>query len=188
MGRLIVSEFVSLDGRFEGPPGQEMDWVRRHFSDELERDLAVQYERIGAFVMGRRTFDGLASYWPTPHAAHEHLADAMNDIPKLVVSSSTDVGAWPRSHHLGTRPLAALRDELAERGDIMLIGSRDVADQLAAAELVDEYRLLIFPEVLGRGRLLFPEEGPSSAWVTTRAERFGSGVTVVHAARRAHDV
>ena len=83
MGQLIVYEFLSLDGRFEGPSGAEMDWVQSHFSAELENDLADQYASLGAFLMGRRTFDSLASYWPTPAASQEHLVNSMNAIPKL---------------------------------------------------------------------------------------------------------
>ncbi|QVQ50118.1 dihydrofolate reductase family protein [Spiractinospora alimapuensis] len=183
MGRLIVYEFCSIDGRFDGPAGEEMDWVQRNFSLEIEQDLAKQYTRIGAFLMGRSTFDALASYWPTPAAAHEHLVDAMNTIPKLVVSHRPDVDAWPGSHHLGPDPLSALREELAARGDIMLIGSHDVARQLADADLVDEYRLLVIPEIVGGGRVLFPDSGPPSRWTTTRSERFDTGAVALHLSR-----
>ncbi|WP_159622177.1 dihydrofolate reductase family protein [Ruania rhizosphaerae] len=182
-GRVIVYEFLSLDGRFEGPPGNEMDWVQRHFSHEIEVDIAAQYERLGGFLMGRRTFDSLASYWPTSAAAHEHLVGAMNTLPKLVISHRSDVSAWANSHHLGDEPFVALRRELAARGEIMLIGSQDIADQLARADLVDEYRFLVFPEVLGRGRHLFPAEGPSRSWMTTRSRRYDTGAVALHLER-----
>lgn len=183
MNRVIVYEFLSLDGKFEGPPGAEMDWVQQHFSQEIESDLAEQYELLGAFLMGRRTFDSLASYWPTPAAAEERQVFAMNTIPKLVVSHSADVSAWSNSHHLGAEPFETLRHELTVRGDVMLIGSREISRQLASAGLIDEYRLLIFPEILGRGEHFFPSEGPPSSWTVTRSRRFDSGVIALHIVR-----
>lgn len=180
MGQLIVYEFLSLDGRFEGPPGAEMDWVQRHFSPELESDLAGQYASLGALLMGRRTFDSLASYWPTPAASQEHLVHAMNAIPKLVASHQSDVSRWPNSHHLGDQPLTALPKELHARGDIMVIGSGALVSQLAQADLVDEYRLLLFPEILGAGRRLFDPLTRPASLATHRNESFPGGVVALH--------
>lgn len=78
MSHLIAYEFLSLDGRFEGPPDHEMDFVTAGFSDRIEEDIAKQYDQIGSFVMGRTTFDGLARYWPTDAAKDERLVDYMN--------------------------------------------------------------------------------------------------------------
>lgn len=183
-GQLIVYEFLSLDGRFEGPPGAEMDWVQKHFSPELENDLADQYASLGAFLMGRRTFDSLASYWPTPAASQEYLVHSMNAIPKLVASHRPEVSHWPNSHHLGDQPLTALPKELHTRGDIMVIGSGDLVCQLAQADLVDEYRLLVFPEILGTGRRLFDTLDRPASLATHRNEIFPGGVIALHSRTR----
>ena len=157
-----------------------MDWVQKHFSADLENDLARQYASLSAFLMGRRTFDSLASYWPTPTASDEHLVDSMNAIPKLVVSHRTDVSHWPNSHHLGDEPWDALPRELEARGDIMVIGSGNLVGQLAQADLVDEYRLLIFPEILGAGRRLFDTGTRPASLETDRHELFPGGVVALH--------
>ncbi|ASR36203.1 hypothetical protein BAY61_15645 [Prauserella marina] len=156
MSRLLAYEFLSLDGHFEGPEGHEMDFVTQRFSRGIEEDLAAQYGEVGAFVMGRTTFDSLAGYWPTAAAAREYLVDYMNAIPKLVVSNKTDVSAWPNSEHLGPDWLSALAErKRKDSADLMIIGSASVVRELTARRLIDEYRILLFPRVLSTGRPLF---------------------------------
>lgn len=156
MASLIVYEFLSLDGYFEGPEGQEMDFVQAAFLPSMEQDIADQYETVEAFVMGRRTFDSLASYWPTEAASGEHLVEYMNGRTKLVVSASPGVSNWVNSEHLGDAPFDALAERRkTARKDMMVIGSGSVVRGLLGAGLVDELRLLLFPVVLGAGRRLF---------------------------------
>lgn len=182
MGKLIVSEFLSLDGRFEGPPGAEMDWVHRGFSPQLEEGQAQRYANLRGLVMGRRTFEVLGSYWPTPAAQEEHLFEQMNSLPKLVVSHREDVGSWQNSRHLGEDPLESLRRERSG-GDPMVIGSRSLVQQLAETDMIDEYQLLLFPEVLGTGELLFPDQGPPADFTLSRTETFPNDVLVLHYTR-----
>jgi dihydrofolate reductase len=174
MPRIVAYEFMSLDGCFSGPTGSEMDFVTGGFSTEMEEDIARQYESVDAFIMGRTTFDSLAGYWPTPAASNERLVEPMNRIPKLVVSSSSDVSAWSNSEHL-LDPVADLKARDGN-GDLMVIGSASVVALLAQYELIDEYRFLLFPIVLGDGRPLFSRSEPISGMALTRLHAFDTGV------------
>ena len=181
MASLIVYEFLSLDGYFEGPEGQEMDFVQAGFLPSMERDIANQYATVEAFVMGRRTFDSLAAYWPTEAAAGEHLVDYMNGRTKLVVSSDPDVSAWVNSKHLGDAPLDTLAErKTTARGDMMVIGSGSVVRGLLEAGLVDELRLLVFPVVLGAGRRLFDSSLSQMELRLTHSHAFENGTLGLH--------
>ena len=177
MSQIIAYEFLSLDGYFEGPAGYEMDFVRNGFIPEIEEDIARQYETVEGFVMGRRTFDSLARYWPTEAAKDEHLVSFMNTRQKLVISSSQDVSAWANSECIGSDPVAALRGRQNNAaGDLMIIGSASVVQSLTAARLVDEYRLLVFPVIVGAGRRLFKPASAPLEMILVRNHRFSNGV------------
>ena len=181
MAQLIAYEFVSVDGLFEGASGHEMDFVREGFSPEIESDIAEQYSAVSAFVMGRVTFDKLASYWPTPAAREEALVKDMNAKRKLVLSHSDDVAAWSNSEWLGTDPWSALRERRqSERGDLMVIGSARVVRTLLELGLLDELRLLVFPTVLGEGRALFERSRPARKLNLVRTRQFDRGVLSLH--------
>ncbi|WP_300545406.1 dihydrofolate reductase family protein [Maricaulis sp.] len=181
MASLIVYTFLSLDGFFEGPPGHEMDFVQSGFLPTMEADIADQYRTVEAFVMGRRTFDSLAGYWPTPAAAGEPLVDDMNGRTKLVVSSNPDTSAWDNSEHLGRDPLTALKArQTAATGDLMVIGSGQVVRGLTAAGMVDAFRFLVFPVLLGRGRRLFETMDSPCGLTLERHHAFENGTLALH--------
>ena len=177
MPNLIAYEFLSLDGRFEGPKNHEMDFVTKAFIPAMEEDIARQYETIEAFVMGRKTFDSLAAYWPTPAARGERLVSYMNERKKLVLSSKKDVSAWTNSEHLGDDPMAALGElRRAGTGDLMILGSASVVEALGARGMIDEYRFLLFPVVVGSGRPLFNPDSARIPLELIREHRFENGV------------
>lgn len=177
MPNLIAYEFLSLDGRFEGPKNHEMDFVNEAFIPAMEEDIARQYETIHAFVMGRKTFDRLATYWLTPAARGERLVNYMNERKKLVLSSNRDVSAWSNSEHLGDDPFATLGElRRSGTGDMMVIGSARVVETLTARGMIDEYRFLLFPVVVGGGRPLFNPDSARIPLELIREHRFENGV------------
>ena len=162
MGRIIISDNLSIDGVFEDPAGDEGfdrgGWVGaikdRPELGQLALDDAL---RADAFLMGRRTYAWFASRWPTRTGP---LADRLNGIPKYVVSSTLVRPAWNNTVVLSGALLDAVSDlkRRVER-DIVLTGSSQIAQTLLEHDLVDELRLKVFPVVLGAGRPLFGGTG-----------------------------
>ncbi len=162
MGRLVVSEFLSLDGVFEAPGGEpghrHTGWVTR-FPDQGQRDYkfaeAMDHE---ALLLGRVTWESFAGAWPDREPDLGEFAVRMNAMPKYVVSSTLRDPSWNNTHVLEGDPIEAVRRLKQEvEGDLLVAGSGTLVRALHAAGLVDEYRLMVFPVVLGSGRRLFGE-------------------------------
>jgi dihydrofolate reductase len=162
MGRIVVSEFVSVDGVIEDPGGSEgtrnAGWTFRFDrgadGDGFKLDEVLDAE---ALLLGRVTYQGFARAWPTIEDP-VGFAAKMNAMPKYVVSNTlTDVDAdWNNSRVLrgdAAAEVAALRSKLA--GDLLVAGSASLVQLLAEHGLVDEYRLMVFPILLGSGKRLF---------------------------------
>ena len=162
MRRLIVSEFVTLDGIMEAPGFEEhrtgrQAWALRLQNDETQRFNRDQLFSADALLFGRTTFQIWAAFWPTA-PDDEGLATRLNEIPKYVVSTTLKDVAWKNAVVLaGDVPseVSALKREAG--GDIFVLGSADLVAELMKHDLVDEYRLLVFPVVLGSGKHLFPD-------------------------------
>jgi dihydrofolate reductase len=162
MGRIVISENVTLDGVAQDPAGVEGfrfgGWVGR--VGERGREQAAQVlleEHLGAeaLLQGRRTYEFLASVWPFRSS---QLADRMNSMPKYVVSSSLEHPEWNNSTVLKgdvVSEVSKLRQEL--HGRIVVAGSIQLAHTLIENDLVDEVRLMVYPVVLGSGKRLFGE-------------------------------
>lgn len=177
MRKLIAFEFISLDGYMAGPAGQEMDFVTSGFNEDMERDLADQYEALDAFVMGRNTFQGLAGYWPTHAADAELLQGAMNLKEKLVCSTTMTNAEWNNSRVLApdaTTEIRALKQTAGK--DMMIIGSASLVQEFSRLRLVDEFRFFVFPVVLGAGKPLFRAEQDPVSLRLLRTRRFATGV------------
>jgi dihydrofolate reductase len=159
MARVIVTEFVTLDGVFEDPGGSD-DLERGGWAFHFERgedgDKFKLDETMGseALLLGRRTFEGFAQHWPSREG---EFADKFNNSTKYVVSSTlTDPeSVWSNSQVVSLDDVARLRD--GEGGDIVVHGSGQLARALLEQGLVDELRLMVFPVVLGSGMRLFEE-------------------------------
>ncbi|HXD68517.1 MAG TPA: dihydrofolate reductase family protein [Gaiellales bacterium] len=162
MGRIVVSEFVSLDGVIEDPGGSEGTpaggWAFR-FERGADGD-AYKLEELRdaeAMLLGRVTYEGFAAAWPSI-TDEQGFAEKMNGMPKYVVSSTLERADWNSSTILPGDPVAevtALKARLA--GNILVAGSTSLVHTLHDAGLVDEYRLMIYPTVLGGGKRLFRE-------------------------------
>lgn len=171
--RLIVSEFVSLDGVMEGPER----WVPPHFTAEQERYKLEEVLTCEALLLGRRTYETFAAAWPSRTG---RFADRMNGMPKHVVSTTLDALEWSNSI-LVRRDVAAEVAGLKEQpgGDLLVVGSRTLVNELKRHDLVDEYRIMTFPVLLGRGIRLFEETGHATRLKLTDSERLPSGVVIL---------
>ncbi|HTW97564.1 MAG TPA: dihydrofolate reductase family protein [Acidimicrobiales bacterium] len=161
MHKIIVIAFTSLDGIIEDPDGSRGTanggWAFRHGPEAVAGDkfaLGPVLESA-ALLLGRRTWELFSHLWPN---RSDEFSSTMNRIPKLVVSRTlTDVSTWANSTVVGDDLLPAV-EEQTRRRDIVVAGSVSIVHALAAADLVDEYRLLVFPTALGEGARLFAAE------------------------------
>jgi dihydrofolate reductase len=167
MRKLTVSEFVSLDGVMQAPGGADEDteggfrhggWQMGYFDDVAGERIGASMAQTGAFLLGRRTYEIFASYWPT-QSDDDPFAKILNGLPKYV--ASTTLGeplAWQNSTLLEgdvAKAVAELKE--GEGGNIVVLGSGGLVQTLYENDLVDEYALMIHPIVLGSGKKLFRE-------------------------------
>ena len=163
MSRVIVIEFVSLDGVMQDPDGSEGSrqggWAFRYGPEAVAGDKFGLGEVLdtGTMLLGRRTWQLFSKIWPD---RDDEFSAKMNAMPKLVVSRSMERATeWQNSTVLEGDVVAAVR-ERKRAGDIMVTGSASVVRTLMTHDLVDEYRLIVFPIVLGAGTRLFPDGTP----------------------------
>jgi dihydrofolate reductase len=160
MGKLVVTEFVSIDGVFEDPGGAEgyeyggwtFEYDRGQEGDKFKLDELMDAE---VQLFGRVTYEGFAAAWP---AREGEFADRINRAPKYVVSTTLKDPEWQNTTVISGDVVGAIAD-LKERttGVILVAGSGTLVGTLLEAGLVDELRLMVFPTVLGRGKRLFPD-------------------------------
>src|SRR5947209_10915589 len=160
MGKLAVTEFVSIDGVFEDPGGAEdyehggwtFEYDRGEDGNKFKMDELMEAE---VQLLGRRTYEGFAEAWPSREGP---FADKLNNGPKYVVSNTLTEPAWQNTTVISgdvVEGVSKVKDET--KGTILVAGSGTLVRTLLAADLVDELRLMVFPTVLGRGERLFPE-------------------------------
>jgi dihydrofolate reductase len=182
MGRIIVTEFVSLDGVVEDPGGSE-DFKYGGWSFEISRgeegdkfQLDEAYE-ADALLLGRLTYEGFAAAWPSREG---EFADKFNDMPKYVVSSTLESPDWNNSTVLKgdvAEEVAQLRERFD--GDLVVHGSARLAQTLLDHGLVDELRLMVFPVVLGAGKRLFGDTSDKVPLQLTSSRTVGDGVAIL---------
>jgi dihydrofolate reductase len=182
--RLVVSQFVTLDGVMEDPGGSEGTegggWALRiGRGAEGDRFKLDEVMSAGALLLGRATYEGFAAAWPD-RTDEAGFADKFNSMPKHVVTSSPDPLEWNNSAAI-TGDIAAGIAGLKEQdgGEILVNGSGRLLPLLAAHGLVDEYRLMVFPLVLGSGKRLFPDGSPPADLRLTDARPVGEEGVVV---------
>jgi dihydrofolate reductase len=170
MRKVIVSEFLTLDGVMQAPGDRNEDrsggfdhggWQLDYFDDTLGSAVMEVLGVTGGFLLGRRTYEIFAAHWPN-QPADDPLAGTFNELPKYVVSTTlTEPLAWQNSTLVRgdvAAEIAALKEQPGEA--IQVIGSGELVQTLIRHDLIDEYRLMIHPLVLGSGRRLFREELP----------------------------
>jgi dihydrofolate reductase len=182
VGRIVVTEFVSLDGVMEAPGGGENfrhgGWTfeidRGAEGDKFKLDETLSSE---ALLLGRVTYEGFASAWPSREG---EFADTFNTMPKYVVSSTLKDAEWNNSTVLKgdvANEVAKLRQEL--EGDIVVHGSARLVQALVEHDLVDEFRLMVFPVVLGTGKRLFGETSDKKPLRLVDSKMVGDGIAIL---------
>ena len=176
--RLIVSEFVTLDGVMEAPGGEEghphSGWVFDFMSQEQERYKLDEVMEAEALLLGRVTYEGFAGAWPQRSGP---FADKMNGMSKYVVSTTLENPEWNNTTVMrDVKEVAGVKDE--DGGPILVAGSRTLVQGLMEHGLIDEFRLMIFPVVLGSGARLFPETPEKTPLELADTRTFESGVVV----------
>jgi len=182
VGRIVVTEFVSLDGVMEDPGGAE-DFEHGGWSFEISRgDEGDKFKLDETFasealLLGRVTYEGFAEAWPSREG---EFADKFNSMPKYVVSSTLEEPEWNNS--------TVLRGDLAEEvaklkqehdGDVVVHGSARLAQALLEHDLVDELRLMVYPVVLGSGKRLFGETSDKKTLRLVESKVVGDGVAIL---------
>ncbi len=182
MGRIVITEFVSLDGVMEDPGGAEdfkhggwsFEFSRGEEGDKFKLDEAMGSD---ALLLGRRTYEGFADAWPSREG---EFADKFNNMPKYVVSSTLKDPEWSNSTVLeGDLADAVARIKQQHDGDIVVHGSAQLAQSLLEEDLVDELRLMVFPVVLGSGKRLFGETTDKKPLRLTSSSTVGDGVEIL---------
>jgi dihydrofolate reductase len=182
MGRIVVSENVSLDGVVEDPSGDEGfergGWVGV-IKDREETGKVLLEELLGAeaLLLGRRSYEFFASRWPSRDGG---LADRLNVMPKYVVSSTLEDPGWSNSTVLGgdvLNELSKLKQEI--EGEIVVYASIRLVRTLMEHDLVDELRMMIYPVVLGAGERLFPEMSAAKSMRLVETRAIGGGVALL---------
>ncbi|MFE4453569.1 dihydrofolate reductase family protein [Streptomyces sp. NPDC056796] len=189
MAKLTLTTFVSLDGVMQAPGGPGEDTTggfeyggwQVPFGDEgLGAFIHEVFDRSGAYLLGRRTYDIFSSYWPRVTDPQDPIAARLNTLPKHVVSRTLTDPAWENTTVVsGDVPAEVARlKERTEEGDLQIHGSGVLAQSLLAHDLIDEFNLIVHPVYLGSGRRLFPEGGQPTAFELTGARTTGSGIAI----------
>jgi dihydrofolate reductase len=182
MGRIVVTEFVSLDGVMQDPGGdgnfKHKGWTfkfnRGEAGDKFKLDETRDSE---ALLLGRVTYEGFAAAWPSRDG---EFANKLNSMPKYVVSSTLDKAGWNNSTVLKGDVLQEV-SKLKQRvgGDIVVHGSAQLVQTLLANDLVDELRLMVFPVVLGSGKRLFGSTSDQKRMQLVESKTVGDGIAIL---------
>ena len=182
MGRIVVTEFVSLDGVVEAPGGGE-GFRHDGWSFEIDRgDEGNQFKleetmSSEALLLGRNTYEGFAATWPSRDG---EFADKFNSMPKYVVSSTLEAPEWNNTTVLaGELAEEVARVRAAHEGNVVVHGSPQLVQGLLELDLVDELRLMVFPVVLGTGKRLFGETSDKKPLRLASSQPVGDGVSIL---------
>jgi len=182
MGRIVITEFVSLDGVMEAPGGGE-DYEHAGWTFEIDRGAEGDKFKLDetfaseALLLGRVTYEGFAAAWPS---VENEFADKFNSMPKYVVSSTLETAEWNNSTVLSgdvVEEVSKLKQE--QDGDIVVHGSARLVQTLIEHDLVDELRLMVFPVVLGSGKRLFGDTSNKKRLRLTDSRTVGDGVAIL---------
>jgi dihydrofolate reductase len=197
MRKIVAAAFVSLDGVMQAPGGPDEDptggfqhggWTTIYWDDATGAAVGETFSKPFDLLLGRKTYDIFAAYWPyvkydpTKSAFDQltgHIARTFNAAIKYVATHSPDTLTWQNSQWLGRDVVARLRELKEEDGPHLVIqGSSELIQTLLAADLIDEFRLLIFPLVMGKGKRLFGNGTMPSAFKLTKSATSPSGVLI----------
>lgn len=199
MSTIAINTFMTLDGVAQGPGGPDEDrdggfehggWQAPYFTAQLGEIVDRWHSNSGGMLLGRRTYDIFAAYWPRVPADHENapMAKIINESKKYVASRTVSTSDWQNTTFLGDDVPAAVADlKKQELGELLVIGSLDLAQTLISHNLIDEFRLTVFPVVLGTGKRLFGDGAIPTGLELVSSETTDAGV-VACVYRRAGEV
>jgi dihydrofolate reductase len=170
MRKVVVNEWMSLDGVVQAPGAPEEDtsggfahggWHMSYMDETAQKAVLDGLTRAGGFLLGRRTYEILGAYWPNAPEEEQVVAEPMNTLPKYVASTTlSEPLAWQNSTLLEGDLAEAVRSlKREDGGDVQVIGSSQLAKTLFEHDLVDELRVTIDPLLLGGGKRVFPDDG-----------------------------
>jgi dihydrofolate reductase len=187
-GRLTLTTFLSLDGVLQAPGMPDEDrsgnfqhggWLVPYADPDMMRIVTDAFAQVDAFLLGRKTYEIFAAYWPRVTDPGDPVATALNRLPKYVVSRTLANAEWNNSTVIrGDIPKQVGELKRRHERDILIQGSSELAQTLLANDLVDEYRLLLFPVVLGSGKRLFGSGAVPSALTLIDTRATSTGVVV----------
>ena len=185
MRRVVVTQFMSVDGVIEDPGGSE-DWDRGGWAFQFDRGeegnkfKLDEVFAVEAHLLGRVTYEGFAEAWPS-RKDPMGFADRMNSMPKYVVSNTLENPTWDNTTVVKADDVAGEVRKLKEGGDgdLLVAGSAQLVHALTESGLVDEYRLMVFPLILGSGKRLFADTSAAAALKLTEAKPVGDDGVVI---------
>lgn len=173
--RLVATEYLTLNGIFEEPG----HWSGPFFNDEAAGFKFAELQGSDALLLGRKTYEGFAAAWPTMEGTGE-FGVKMNTMDKYVVSSTLDKAEWSGSKLITGDVLDEVRKLREQPGqDLLLAGSRELFTALQAANLIDLYRFMVHPIVLGEGRQLFTDGIEQRTLELTHSATFSTGIVIL---------
>ena len=186
---LSATMFLTVDGVYQGPGGRDEDrsggfdrggWLAPFFDDGVGAFMLDTFERPSAFLLGRRTYDIFAGFWPGQTDPTDPVATKLNALPKYVASTTLEDPAWANTTVLRGDVVQAIRDLKAQPGnELQVHGSGRLLRFLLAHDLVDTLRLEVFPVIVGKGMRLFPEDGPDTRLELVSSTSSASGVQLL---------
>ncbi|HXA21193.1 MAG TPA: dihydrofolate reductase family protein [Acetobacteraceae bacterium] len=190
MRKIIVATFTSLDGVMQAPGGPREDptggfalggWTAPHFDAALGASMGEIFGRPFDLLLGRKTYDIFAAHWPFVGDPNDPIAGLFNQVTKYVASRSSPKLSWQNSRWLGRDIVASLKTLKGEDGpDLLVQGSSDLLQTLWKHGLVDEFSVLIFPVVLGKGKRLFGDGAVPVGLKLVKSQAYPTGVIVAN--------
>lgn len=186
--RLTTTTFVSLDGVYQAPGGPDEDdeggfrhggWTFPYADEDFGAAVTAWFGNADAFLLGRKTYDIFAGYWPKVTDNNDPIASPLNALPKYVVSGSQRPLDWQNSRLVTGDVVAEIAELKRQPGrELQVHGSGNLLHTLIRRGLVDEYRLLIYPVLLGTGKRLFPDGDVGAALRMVDSKTTGKGVQI----------
>jgi dihydrofolate reductase len=182
MRKIIVSNLISLDGYYAGPNG-EIDWFVNIADKELEEYGINLIGNVDTMLFGRITYELMESYWPTakPENDAPRIIEAMNNYPKVILSKTLEKVSWKNSTLIKGEAVEEVAKLKQQHGkDIVIYGSGSIVALLVEKDLIDDYRILVCPVILGKGKRMFKDSGSRLGLKLADTKKFESGLVLLH--------
>lgn len=187
MAELTITTFLTLDGVMQAPGGPDEDmsggfrhggWLVPHADADMGKTMVDIFSKADAFLLGRTTYDIFAAYWPRVTDPNDSIASKLNSLPKFVASKTQRTFSWTETSHIRnvTQEIADLKTRFSR--EVQVHGSCGLAQTLIEHDLIDEYRLLLFPVVLGTGKRLFGSGAVPATLTLVKSNTTSKGVVV----------